>query len=132
MRPRIAITPGDPCGIGPEVVANALATRECFEACRPLVVGSVAAMKQGVEIAKVDVRIRPVQDIDECKGEFGTIEVLDSGALDPNDIELGVAKAECCRANGVWLTEAAELALSGEVAASVMAPVNAAGRGFLA
>jgi len=124
-KPRIAITPGDPCGIGPEVVAKALAMNECFEVCRPIVVGSMAAMKQGIEIAKVDVRLLQVQDVDDCKGEPGTIEVLDSGALDPNDIELGVAKAECGRANGAWLGEAADLALSGQVAASVMAPVNA-------
>lgn len=124
-RPRIAITPGDPCGIGPEVVAKALATNEPHKVCKPVVVGSIAAMEQGVEIAKANVRLLRVQSIDDCKGEPGTIEVLDSGALDSADIELGVAKAECGRANGVWLGEAAELAITGRVVASVMAPVNA-------
>ncbi len=124
-KPRIAITPGDPCGIGPEVVAKALATNQPHEVCRPVVVGSVAAMQQGIEIAGADLRLSSIADLDECTGEPGTIEVLDSGALDPADIELGVAKAECGRANGVWLAEAAELALAGQVAASVMAPVNA-------
>lgn len=124
MRPRIAITPADPCGIGPEVVAKALATNEPHEVCQPVVIGSAAAMEQGIEIAKAKVRLRPIERVEECRGEPGTIEVLDSGALHPSEIGLGVAKAECGRASGIWLEEVAEFALSGAVAASVMAPVN--------
>lgn len=82
-------------------------------------------MAHGIEVAGLNIRLEQIEDVADARGEPGTIEVLDSGALDPADIELGVAKAECGRANGVWLGEAAELALSGQVAASVMAPVNA-------
>lgn len=38
-RPRLAITLGDPRGIGPEVVARALTDRTVGDACEPLVVG---------------------------------------------------------------------------------------------
>lgn len=38
-KPLIAITSGDPCGIGPEVVAKAIATGEPHGAC-PVVIGS--------------------------------------------------------------------------------------------
>src|SRR5262245_14841303 len=40
MKPTIAITPGDPAGIGPEIVAKALRDPRIHRACRPLVVGS--------------------------------------------------------------------------------------------
>ncbi len=38
-RPRLAITLGDPRGIGPEIVAKALADERAREACEPLIVG---------------------------------------------------------------------------------------------
>ncbi|MHB9154117.1 MAG: 4-hydroxythreonine-4-phosphate dehydrogenase PdxA, partial [Endomicrobiales bacterium] len=37
--PRLAITLGDPAGIGPEVVAKALSSRTIYRLCRPIVVG---------------------------------------------------------------------------------------------
>ena len=38
-RPLLAITLGDPAGIGPEVVLKALAHADVYERCRPLVLG---------------------------------------------------------------------------------------------
>jgi len=38
-RPLLAITMGDPAGIGPEVVLKALAHADVFGRCRPLVIG---------------------------------------------------------------------------------------------
>ena len=37
--PSLAITMGDPGGIGPEIIAKALAHPDVFDRCRPLVVG---------------------------------------------------------------------------------------------
>jgi len=38
--PRIALTAGDPAGIGPEIVRKAMADRRVLEVCEPLVYGS--------------------------------------------------------------------------------------------
>ena len=124
-KPVLAITPGDPGGIGPEVVAKALATGQPQQVCRPLIVGSFELMEKGIAVAGVNLKLRRVDSASQTSDEPGYVDILDSGALDPSDIELGVAKAESGHANGVWLEEAANLALSGEAAASVMAPVNA-------
>ena len=40
MRPRIALTAGDPAGIGPEIVAKAAASPRVLEVCEPLVYGA--------------------------------------------------------------------------------------------
>ncbi|MBV1878822.1 MAG: 4-hydroxythreonine-4-phosphate dehydrogenase PdxA [Pseudomonadales bacterium] len=120
----IAITPGDPCGVGPEVVAKALAADGPHEVCRPLIVGSVAAMQQGIDVAGVNLSIRQVTKAEDAISERGVIDVLDSGALDPNDIQPGVANKACGLANGQWIAEAGDLAIAGKVGASVMAPVN--------
>ncbi|MBV1906353.1 MAG: 4-hydroxythreonine-4-phosphate dehydrogenase PdxA [Pseudomonadales bacterium] len=122
--PIIAITQGDACGIGPEVVAKALATGEPAEVCRPVVIGSMASMQQGIDIAGVQLTLRAIQQVEEVRAEKGVVDVLDSGALDPADINPGTATKACGVANGVWLGEASDLALADRVAACVMAPVN--------
>ena len=42
-KPVIAITMGDPCGIGPEVVAKALSNKDVYASCRPIVIGNMFA-----------------------------------------------------------------------------------------
>jgi len=124
-KPLVAITPGDPCGIGPEVVAKAIASGDPHRVCRPVVVGSAYAMAQGCDVAGVDCRVRRIDDVSAAGTEPGVIDVLDSGRLDPAEIELGIAKATCGRANGAWLEEATDLVRAGAAVAHVMAPVNA-------
>ena len=46
-RKRIAITMGDPAGIGPEVVVKALANKEIYEKCIPVVIGDYEALQDG-------------------------------------------------------------------------------------
>lgn len=123
-KPVVGITPGDPGGIGAEVVAKALATNQPAEVCRPVVIGSRAALEQGVETAGVKLQLRDIDSVENARSEPGMVDVFDSGALDPTFIQPGVAVTECGRANGQWLLEAAELAAAGSIDASVMAPVN--------
>ena len=43
MRPRIAITAGDPAGIGPEIAARAAANSRVLAACEPVIYGPRSA-----------------------------------------------------------------------------------------
>ena len=56
-QPIIAITMGDPCGIGAEVIAKALARPEVAEWCTPLVVGNVDIMRRAVELTGTQLAI---------------------------------------------------------------------------
>ncbi len=47
MKPRIAITLGDPAGIGPEIVSKALRDPRIRRACQPIVVGTVRRVSMG-------------------------------------------------------------------------------------
>jgi len=123
-KPVIAITQGDPGGIGPEVVAKAMATGEPVKVCRPVIIGSVESMAQGIEVAGASLSLRRIETVEEARAEKGVVDILDSGTLDPAEITMGVASEKCGEANGEWLAAAAELAEAGRVSASVMAPVN--------
>ena len=124
-RPLIAITQGDPCGIGPEVVARALGGGRPYAVARPVVIGCVESMEAGVAVAGVDLKVRRISSLDGVGMDPGRLDVLDEGRLDPGRIQPGRAVAECGRANGAWLATAAELCTRGDAAGTVMAPVNA-------
>ena len=123
-KPAIAITMGDPCGIGPEVVAKALADPRVYAACRPVVVGSGYAMEMAVALAGAPLRVQPAGDPAAAGQDRGVIDVVDIGNLNPEDITVGQLNPVCGRAAMEWVTRAGELALSGAVAGLATAPLN--------
>ncbi|MBI2166402.1 MAG: 4-hydroxythreonine-4-phosphate dehydrogenase PdxA [Chloroflexi bacterium] len=115
---------GDPCGIGPEVVVKALACPEVYTLCRPLVIGSLDALRQAVAYSKVRVACREVASPSQVRAEAGVVEVLDARNLDPRAVVPGRMSPEAGRASMEWAEAAARLAMAGEVAAVATAPVN--------
>ena len=123
-RPAIAVTMGDPAGVGPEIVARALAERELREACSPVVVGDPRLMFRAMELVRGGLTIRTVQTALGAGADPETLDVLPAGALPPGalapgslDSRWGEAAAACCR-------KAVELAKAGEVAGIASAPFN--------
>lgn len=52
MKPLIAITIGDPAGIGPEIVLRALNNKEVYTEIRPLVIGNVKFLERVSDVVK--------------------------------------------------------------------------------
>ena len=65
--PRIAITLGDPAGIGPEIALKAIASPAVWEVCVPVLVGSPLVCKAAAEQLGLAVAIREI-------GSAGEIE----------------------------------------------------------
>jgi 4-hydroxythreonine-4-phosphate dehydrogenase len=123
-KPAIAITMGDPCGIGPEVVVKAMADPRVYETCRPLVVGNVYAMEQAVALIGLPIKIREYVGPDIPGRDPGVIEVVDIHNLNPEDITVGEISPTCGKAAMEWVTKAGELAMEGLVDALATAPLN--------
>ena len=124
QKPAVAITMGDPCGIGPEVVVKALADPRVYASCRPLVVGSTYAMERAVELTGLPLRVSRLDDPNSAGQDPGVVDVLDIQNLNPEDITVGRINPQCGRAAMEWVTKAGELALAGTVAALATAPLN--------
>ena len=132
LLPLIAVTMGDPCGIGPEIVLKALADRTLREHCRPVVFGSVDVLRRVAAQATLPplpalpLLLRPVRDMDEAAnaGEEG-IAVWDVPA-DAAKIVVGVEGAEGGRVAVECVRAAVELALAGTCPAIATAPLNKA------
>ena len=128
-RPVIAITMGDPAGIGPEVTAKTLGERHLYHLCRPVVIGSVWPIQDGAALAarangEPPLRVRRVTSLAEAEGVFGTIDVLEPYELRRDQVRLGEVSAACGRASVEYIEEAARLSLAGKIAAMATAPIN--------
>ncbi len=122
-RPLLAVTLGDPAGIGPEITARTLAAPEAAATARGLAVGDAAVLRRAVEVCGLDVTVRPVAGVGDARFEPGTIDVLDIGVAGP-DLRWGVIDATAGRAAVTAIEIATKAALAGEVDAVVTAPIN--------
>ncbi|PKB66685.1 MAG: 4-hydroxythreonine-4-phosphate dehydrogenase PdxA [SAR202 cluster bacterium Io17-Chloro-G4] len=123
-KPSIAITMGDPCGIGPEVVVKALADPSVYASCLPVVVGNTYALEQAVKLTGSKLRINAVDDPSSAGRDPGSLDVVDIGNLNPEDITVGKINPVCGQAAMEWVTKAGELAMAGAVEALATAPLN--------
>jgi len=123
-RPLIVITMGDAAGIGPEVIVKALSSKKIYDICRPLLVGAGAIMSETIKLLKSPVKLNPIENPDEVKGRFGTINLLDLHNLDRQEVITGKICKACGRAAMEYIEAAAKLVLQEKVKAIVTAPIN--------
>ena len=121
--PILAITMGDPAGCGPEVIAKVL-SGESAGGARAVVVGSSAAMVWALERVQQTSRVHTIQKISEAVFEAGSINVLDLNSVEYSSLQPGKVQAEAGRASYEYIIHAIDLALAGEVAGVVTAPIS--------
>jgi 4-phospho-D-threonate 3-dehydrogenase / 4-phospho-D-erythronate 3-dehydrogenase len=119
---RIAITMGDPAGIGPEVCLHLLADPAIAALCVPVVFGDAAvlsacAAKTGLPLSAPV--IAPV-DLSRTTGAG----ILDLGVVSLDAFTPGVINAATGNAAFTYVNRAIDAALSGDVAAVCTAPIN--------
>ncbi|MBN1507089.1 MAG: 4-hydroxythreonine-4-phosphate dehydrogenase PdxA [Sedimentisphaerales bacterium] len=143
-RPIIGITMGDPCGIGPEIavksVAGILPARAeggtpSSRSCRPLLIGDASVITEAVALAKLDVKVRTVPTAEASASAPGVIDVLQPEGCCVGERVYGKVSAEAGHAAFVAIEKAIELALTGQIDATVTGPIhkeaiNAAGHAF--
>lgn len=122
--PLVAITMGDPAGIGPEVTAKALMDEKVYEMCRPLVIGSGDAMKEAHVVAGSQALVRTTTTPDDVVSETGITNVLDIGTLNYQNVPRGQVSNVAGKASVEWVLKAGELAKAGKVQAIITAPIN--------
>jgi len=88
-RPILAVTMGDPAGIGPEIITKALAKSRVHEICRPIVVGDEQLMRNAVGFARVPLAVRAVRHVADAKFDPATIDVFQLDDIRLNDVNLG-------------------------------------------
>jgi len=121
-RPVLALTIGDPAGIGPEIVAKGLAERDVYTLLRPLVIGDAGVMEEVLRGCGLDLRLRSVTSATEAAGEPGVVDILDLENV--RGLRHGVVDGDFGRAAVEYIEKACTLALEGAVHGIVTAPIN--------
>ena len=122
--PVLALTVGDPAGIGPEIVVRSIADDEVRAAGRCLAVGDVGAIGRALEVCGLDWSARAVSDPQEARFADGVIDVLDTAVLDGTLPEYGRVAKEAGQAAVAAIERATAAAMDRSVDAVVTAPIN--------
>ena len=123
-QPLVAVTMGDPAGIGPEIVARALAEPGVRKVCRPVVVGDPRIMFRAMETVKGGSIVRTVSSLREAGSDPGTLDVVPAGDVPPDALKPGTLEARWGEAAAACCRKAVELAKAGDVAGITSAPFN--------
>jgi 4-hydroxythreonine-4-phosphate dehydrogenase len=110
--PRIAITVGDPAGVGPEIAIKALAGPEIRELADWIVIGDRIALESAAAAASIDLSSIPFTHLEV--GALGGVQSFKPGQL----------RAENGRAAVEYIRIAVEMCLGGKAEAMVTAPLN--------
>jgi len=123
-RPVIAVTIGDPAGVGPEIVARAVGNPELHHRARLLVVGSEPVMARAVELVGARLVIHRVESPDQGAYGPGTLNLLEPAGIRLDSLQPGIVQAEAGLASFRYMETAISLALQHRIDAIATAPLN--------
>ncbi len=109
MKPAIAITMGDPTGVGPEVVLKAISDKRIRRLCDPVVLGDEAVLKHLIS---------------NFKFQISNFKIINLSQLNPKKLKPGKPDKTCARAMMSYIEEAVYMAMAGDVDAIVTAPIS--------
>jgi 4-hydroxythreonine-4-phosphate dehydrogenase len=121
--PTLAISIGDPAGIGPEVTVKALRDDDVRRSAQWVIVGDAWLVAEAVEQTG-PLAYETVADLQAAPQDPATPRVLDLGLLDPARRPVGRVSADCGRAGLAYVRRAVEECLAGRAEAIVTAPLN--------
>lgn len=124
-RPVIAITMGDAAGVGPEIIAKALADPGIHKAASLFVIGDLRRLESAMQIVSSPLNVNRIADPSEALFQVDTIDVLDIDCI-PADLRWGQLSAAAGDGAFLFIKKAVELAMEHKVDAICTGPLNKA------
>ena len=121
--PLVAVTMGDPAGVGPEIIAKTFADPDFHARNRALIVGDAGMLERAAQLVGLPLEIHEIPGPEDAAFEPGTADVLQVGGLPP-DLPFGELDARAGDAAFRYVERATRLASAGRVAAIATAPLN--------
>lgn len=124
MKKLIAITMGDPAGIGPEIVAKALSNEKTFEYADCVVIGDKNIMQKAIDITNSDLKINIIKEPKAGVYKNNILNLIDLENVDINKFEFGKVSGMCGKAAYEYIEKSIELANDKKVDAVATTPIN--------
>jgi 4-phospho-D-threonate 3-dehydrogenase / 4-phospho-D-erythronate 3-dehydrogenase len=123
-KPIIGITMGDPASIGPEIAIKALLNESIYDSCNPLLVGDAVVFDAIIKRLNLNAAINIIQNVSEARFKFGVIDVFDLHNIEISQFNFGEISAMAGEAAFQSVKKVIDLALAGEIDATVTGPIN--------
>jgi 4-hydroxythreonine-4-phosphate dehydrogenase len=123
-KPRIAIVPGDPSGIGPELIAKLLNDKGVMDAANIVLVGDGHLWAQGAGQAGLPVTLNTIAEADIANQEG--IHHIEMATIEPSDIQIATVTEAGGRSSLRCLDKALDLTQAGLADGVLFAPFNKA------
>ena len=125
-KPLIAITMGDPAGVGPEICLQLLANEEVREFATPVIFGDARLLSRCARQTGLPAPTRIISEIEwaEKCGDIDAPAVLDLFGFDAEGFTPGVVSAKTGAAGYRYVEKSIEVAMAKQVAAVATAPLN--------
>ncbi len=125
-KPIIAVTMGDPAGVGPEICLQLLANEAVCEVCTPVVFGDARLLSRCARQTNLPAPKRIISEIEwaEKCGSIDEPSVLDVFGFDAEGFTPGSVSAKTGAAGFRYVEKSIEAALAKQVSAVATAPLN--------
>lgn len=123
-RPRIAVTMGDPAGIGPEICVKAFANGDFHDKVCVFIVGSARALSDALRYTGISLDLRKIDDPAQAEGRKGTLEFIDPRPLSAQEYTPGLVNPACGDAAFRYVETAIGYCREGLADAVATAPLN--------
>ena len=124
--PLIAVTSGDPAGVGPELCLKLAEDTQISNLCRLLLLGDASVFHAIAE--RLNLTIPSVVSVEEISGDATARltgpRIVDFDLLEPGGIHPGTVSAATGRASFEYIERAIQLALEKHVDAIVTGPIH--------
>lgn len=124
MLPVLAISIGDPSGIGGEIAVKALANHSWQGRCIPVLVGDYEVVVDAIRFTKCGCRVNIIESPEAAVHQNGVINLINLNLLAPNSWEYKKTGALSGKAAFLYVKTATELAMAGKADAIVTGPIN--------
>ena len=124
MKHFIGITAGDPSGIGSEITIKALANKNIYSKCTPVVIGDREALLDAIRFTDSALKLNKIEKVSEAIGKYGMVDYIDLGYLTPGSWEYKKVCKISGEASFQYIKTAIELALQEQLHAVVTGPIN--------
>ena len=122
--PLVAVTLGDPAGVGPEIILKALTSPRLFKHCRILIIGDRGVLGKAARLIGTEAPFVSIPLPDEADSLEGSVFIYESSRLPGSQVKWGHPDPRWGAATLEYIRRGAQWALEGKVQALVTAPIS--------
>src|SRR5579872_6939757 len=123
-RPVLAVTMGDPAGIGPEIAVRALLSPEVRDCSRCFLIGDARVFENALSVCGQYATLNRIAGPEALTDREGFIDVMHQDTADPAVLQMGKVQALGGQAAYAAIRTSIELAMAERIDGVATTPIN--------